>query len=374
MGVYRRVYCDHCAKDFELRREVRRVDCKHCGQELVLTDQNSAYYIEYRYEHRRIREKVGFNRKFAEIVLNKRRVEIAENKFLDKKKVAKIKFSDMVDKYIEMYLKVNRPTWWKSEKHNLRHLTGFFGEKYLHEVTTLDVEKFKIEQLKVVGKNSVNKNLGCLRAMFNKAKEWKLFEGDNPVHNRQFFKLENRRLRYLEKDEIKKLLLVCDGYLKDIIEFAINTGMRQGEIFHLKWEDIDFNTGLIHLLKTKSGEKREIPMNENVRNVLDRVKRTPTSIYVFSSFHEKPFDNVKRSFKTALEKAGIKNFRFHDLRHTFASHLVMGGVDLLTVKELLGHKKIDMTLRYSHLSCGHKFKAVQTLDNLGRGGKNLDYS
>lgn len=78
---------------------------------------------------------------------------------------------------------------------------------------------------------------------------------------------------------------------------------------------------------------------------------------------------MKRSFKTALERAGIENFRFHDLRHTFASHLVMAGVDLLTVKELLGHKTIEMTLRYSHLSGEHKAKAVQVLDILGREGE-----
>jgi len=258
-----------------------------------------------------------------------------------------------------------RPIWWKSEKHNLRHLTEFFGGKYLHEITTLDVERFKIERLKVVGKNSVNKNLGCLRAMFNKAREWKLTEGLNPVHNRQFFKLDNRRLRYLEKDEIRRLVAHCRGHLKDLVEFAINTGMRQGEIFHLKWEDLDFNTGLIHLLKTKSGEKREIPMNEAVRGILGRIRRHPEAVYVFSSRRNQPFNNVKKSFRTALAKAGIENFRFHDLRHTFASHLVMAGVDLLTVKELLGHKRLEMTLRYSHLSGEHKLKAVQTLDCLG---------
>ena len=216
----------------------------------------------------------------------------------------------------------------------------------------------------MVGKNSINKNLGCLRGMFNKAKEWGLFHGDNPVHNRQFFKLENRRLRYLEKDEIKSLLSHCSGHLKDIVEFAINTCMRQGEIFNLKWEDVDFNTGLIHLLKTKTGEKREIPMNESVKSILARVKRPTGAVYVFSSFNNQPFDNVKRAFKTALEKAEIKNFRFHDLRHTFASHLVMAGVDLLTVKELLGHKTIEMTLRYSHLSGKHKKQAVERLNSL----------
>ncbi|MCK5613198.1 site-specific integrase [Candidatus Pacearchaeota archaeon] len=367
MGIYRRVYCLLCKKNFELRQEASRVTCKRCGNEINVTEKNSAYYIEYRCENRRYREKIGYNKKFAQMVLNKRKIEIAENKFLDKKKVAKIRFSEMIEKYIEMYLKVNRPTWWKSEKHNLRHLNMFFGEKCLHEITTLDVEKFKIKRMKIVGKNSVNKNLGCLRAMFNKAKEWDLFRGENPVHNKQLFKLENRRLRYLEKDEISRLLSCCEGYLKDIVEFAINTGMRQGEIFNLKWEDVDFNTGLIHLLKTKSGNSREIPMNESVKNVLHRVKRPLGAVYVFSSYNNKPFSNITRSFKTALEKAGIKNFRFHDLRHTFASHLVMAGVDLLTVKELLGHKTIEMTLRYSHLSGEHKMKAVQTLEKI-----NLD--
>ncbi len=366
MSIYRRVYCRHCKKDFEIREEVRRVKCKHkpCGKELILTEKNAVYYIQYRYENKRIREKVGLNRKFAEMILSKRKLEIAENKFLDKKKVLKVKFTELTDKYIELYLKVNRPTWWKSEKHNLRHLTAFFEDKYLYEITSLDVEKFKVERLEIVGKNSVNKTLGCLRAMFNKAIEWNLYDGVNPVHNRQFLKLENRRLRYLEKDEIKRLLSVSSGHLKDIIEFAINTGMRQGEIFNLKWEDVDFNTGLIHLLKTKSGQKREVPMNESVKNVLARVRKPKGAEYVFSSFNNKPFDNVKKSFRTALKKTGIENFRFHDLRHTFASHLVMGGVDLLTIKELLGHKKIDMTLRYAHLSGEHKVKAVQTLDEI----------
>ena len=224
MGIYRRVCCDHCRKIFEFRQEIKFANCLYCGKEVLLKEKNAIYYIEYRCDRRRIREKVGHNRKFAEIVLNKRKVEVAENKYLDKKKVTRIKFSDMADKYVEMFLKVNRPTWWKSEKHNLRHLGAFFGQKYLHEITSLDVEKFKIERLKVVGKNSVNKNLGCLRAMFNKAKEWDLYEGENPVHNRQFFKLENRRLRYLEKEEIKLLLSNCSGHLKDIVEFAINTG------------------------------------------------------------------------------------------------------------------------------------------------------
>ena len=101
MSIYRRVYCPYCKKEFELRRECKRTKCQKCGNEIVLTQKNAIYYIEYRRENKRIRERIGLNRKFAENVLNKRKVEIAENKFLDKKKILKVKFSEMVDKYIE---------------------------------------------------------------------------------------------------------------------------------------------------------------------------------------------------------------------------------------------------------------------------------
>lgn len=326
---------------------------------------DKVWYVDYlTAEGMRIRHKAGPNKTIAEKVLNKKLTLVAENKYLDIRRDPKILFSEMVDKYIEMFLKLNRPTWWKSEKHNLRHLNDYFGNRCLNQINALDIEKFKAERLKVVSPSSVNKSLSCLRAMINKAKAWELFFGVNPVNNKQFLKVENRRLRYLEKEEISRLLGCCDGYVKDIVEFAINTGMRQGEIFHLKWHDINYNNGLIYLLKTKNGEKREIPMNESVKNILFRVKKNPDSPYVFCSFDGRPFDNIKRSFKSVLRKAGISDFRFHDLRHTFASQLIMNGVDLLTVKELLGHKSIEMTLRYSHLSCNHKKQAVRALDRL----------
>lgn len=312
----------------------------------------------------RRREIVGPNKALAEIALKKKLVMIVENKYLDVKRIPKTRFKELVEKYIELYLKPNRPTWWKSEKHNLRHLVNYFGNRYLHEINPINIEEFRLERLTQVSQNSVNKNVACLRAMFNKAIEWNLFPGRNPASGIKFYKLENKRLRFLEKEEITRLLSVCQGHLKDIIEFAINTGMRKGEIFNLKWHDIDMTNGIIHVLKTKSGQKREVPMNETIKNIFFRVRKDPGSPYVFASHTGKAFVEVKHSFYTALKEANIENFRFHDLRHTFASHLVMRGVDLLTVKELLGHKKIEMTLRYSHLSCAHKKRAVMALDQL----------
>ena len=114
------------------------------------------------------------------------------------------------------------------------------------------------------------------------------------------------------------------------------------------------------LYNTKNGEKRETPINEMVKTALLRTPKHPESSYVFYDKNGNPFGNIRKSFFTALRKSGIINFRFHDLRHTFASHLVMSGVDLNTVRELMGHKSLEMTLRYAHLSPDHKRGAQWT--------------
>ncbi|MDP3042040.1 MAG: site-specific integrase [Candidatus Omnitrophota bacterium] len=177
---------------------------------------------------------------------------------------------------------------------------------------------------------------------------------------------DNQRTRYLEKEEIAKFLKYCAGNIKPVAVVALNTGMRKSEILNLKWHDIDFKGDIIYLLKTKNNNKREIPMNDAVKTALIKVKRHPESQYIFCGKNGKPMQNIRKSFFTALKKAGIINFRFHDLRHTFASQLVTFGVDLNTVRELLGHKSLEMTLRYSHLSPDHKKRAVDIL------GKRMD--
>ena len=113
--------------------------------------------------------------------------------------------------------------------------------------------------------------------------------------------------------------------------------------------------------ETKNGEDRYIAMNQAVKNVLALVRKHPESAYIFCSKKGFPY-NFRKTFETALTNADIKDFRFHDLRHTYASHLVMSGVDLNTTRELLGHKSLNMTLRYSHLSQNHKMRAVELLD------------
>ena len=163
-------------------------------------------------------------------------------------------------------------------------------------------------------------------------------------------------------DECQRLIDCCSTHLIPIVITALNTGMRRGEILSLKWEQVDLRHGYISLDDTKSGEGRQIPMNQTLIETFSEMPRGFESKYVFSNRNGDALTDIKRSFNTALRKAEIHNATFHTLRHTAASHLVMNGVDLTSVKELLGHKSLSMTMRYSHLAPEHKRKAVNILD------------
>ncbi len=138
--------------------------------------------------------------------------------------------------------------------------------------------------------------------------------------------------------------------------------MRKGEVERLKWADINFQQDFITIHITKNGEKRIIPMSQKLKQLLMSIPKHPKGAFVFSSQSGKGY-NFRKVFDIATKKAGIQDLRWHDLRHTTASHLVMAGVDLNTVREILGHKDLSMTLRYSHLSADHKKRAVQLLDS-----------
>jgi integrase len=320
-----------------------------------------AYWIDYRFNGRRKREKVGPSKTLADKALRKRQIEIAENKFLDVKRAARVSFKTLATTYLETHSKPNKKSWKSSDSNSLRNLTPFFGHRYLHEISPMLIEKYKNERRSAVSNASVNRELSCLRAMFNRAIDWEMAT-DNPVRKVKFLKEDSGRLRYLEKEEIKQLLDVCNPMLKAIVTVAINTGMRKGELQKLKWRNVDIERNLICLEETKNGERRYCPMNVTLKKVFMSIPKHEESPYIFCNNKGQSY-NFRQAFETALKKAGIIGFRFHDLRHTFASHLVMSGVDLNTVRELLGHKSLVMTLRYSHLSADHKTRAVSLLES-----------
>ena len=207
---------------------------------------------------------------------------------------------------------------------------------------------------------------GLLKAMLNKAVEWSLISS-NPIKQVKKIKQHQGRLadvsrvRCLDKDELAKLLEHCDGKLRAIVLLAVNTGLRKGEIQNLSLNDVDFQNKVLKIERQKNQEVSRIPLNATVFEILLDLKR--------NSREERPFNyNFRKSFDTAIRRSGIKDFHFHDLRHTFTSWLVMAGVPIYTVKELMRHKDIKMTTRYAHLSPDHKTEAVRVLETFKGSG------
>jgi len=311
--------------------------------------------------------------KEAEYVLSCRRKEIEEGRLPEFNK-GKCKFAQLAKEYDTTWAKQQKG--YGSKKYIIRQLVEEFGNLNVKDLDTMIVERYQSKYLRTRKPATANRMLACLKHMLTKAVDWNMANEETlkRVRKVKFLKENNIRLRFLNADECKRLIGCCSPHLKPIVTTAVNTGMRRGEILSLKWEQIDLRHGYISLTDTKSGEGREVPINDTLGAMFEKMPHSIESIYVFTDRDGKPYKDVKKSFSTALRNAEIYDFRFHDLRHTFASQLVMKGVDLTTVKELLGHKSIIMTMRYAHLAPEHKTKAVKVLDEVLKSSTNEQLS
>ena len=221
---------------------------------------------------------------------------------------------------------------------------------------------------------SINFEMTIFGHILNKAVEWQLLEVSPFKKGKKLlFRLDNGRCRYLTEEEIGKLLDACISYLRPIVQTALLTGMRKGEILTLKWDMI--RDGYIYLdgSNTKSGKSRQIPIHDDLAEVFKEVRQANQlrSEYVFCKESGARFDEISQAFEAACKRAGITDFTFHDLRHTFASHMIMSGTDLTTLSRILGHASVTMTMRYAHLSKGHLKEAVTKLDIMPGFKKSL---
>lgn len=204
------------------------------------------------------------------------------------------------------------------------------------------------ERSKQVKKATVNRELDTIRNMLNKAVEWGYID-KSPYTGVEKYKVNNTNLRILSNEEFKTLYDCASKEFKPLLQIAVNTGMRPNEILSLKWEDVSLKEGYFHIRDSKNYEKRYIPIHKDLSPMLNDLKEISKNEYVFGGRK-----SYRKQWDKAFKLSGIKSCRFYDLRHTFASNLVMSGVDIVTVKELMGHKDISMTMRYSHPSPEHK--------------------
>ncbi len=273
--------------------------------------------------------------------------------------------NELVERYIEFYIADNRKDrkripqlkWWQSQ----------LGDYLLSEITAPRLSEMK----QVLGKDkapaTVNRYLAALSHVFTMAvNEWEWMD-DNPMRKVKRPKEPRGRVRYLDEEEKNKLLEVCKNHpvkeLYPIVVLAISTGMRQGEILNLTWQDVDLIKGRCILHDTKNGERRAVPIVGLAKETLSKWSkiRKLNSDLVFSGKNPRTPIFIRTPWMEAIKEAEIDDFRFHDLRHTAASYLAMSGASLAEIAEILGHKTLSMVRRYAHLSEGHTSKVAERM-------------
>ncbi|MEW6349731.1 MAG: tyrosine-type recombinase/integrase [Thermodesulfobacteriota bacterium] len=329
------------------------------------------WWIDFYHQGKRIRRKVGPSKRLAEMALADVQVKKAKNEFLGVCQPKKILFKDFVDEYVkESKAEKARSSYERDGTTINTHLLPFWGEERIDRITPKMIKDYRDERIKHVKPATVNRELFTIRSIFRKAVENGYLK-ESPAAPVKKLETGTPLFRYLDDEEIKSLLAACrmsdNTQLYPFVFVAISTGMRLGEITALEWKDIDFKRGIIRVDNkkdhhTKNYEPRTVPMNAALTEVLRKIPRRLDCSYVFHRQDGEKFNKMRTGFGNAVRRAGIPHLTVHDLRHTCASHLVMGGVDIRTVQEILGHKDIRMTMRYAHLAPGHMRNAVKVLD------------
>lgn len=307
----------------------------------------------------------------------KMETEIREGRYFPERKSRKKTLGDLIDRYINEYLpskkakdrskkdQIQRLGWWKE----------MIGNKLLKEITPILLTEHRDLLYKNTNNNgfpisatTVNHYLVALSHVLKIAAcEWDLIK-ENPMNKVKKPKKEKGRLRYLNEDELQRLLQECQNsenkILYMIVVLALSTGARKSEIMNLETSNIDLKSERIYLEQTKNNTRRALPLKHQALQLMKehmKIRRLDTKLLFPGTDPQKPYD-IRTAWEQALKRAKIENFRFHDLRHTAASYLAMNGASLLTIADILGHKNIQMTQRYSHLSQDFKDSAVEDMN------------
>ena len=237
----------------------------------------------------------------------------------------------------------------------------------ISEVTPSVIENFKLKVKtdRGISNATVNRYLIVLSKAFNLFIINKKLNIQNPLHYVQKFKENNHIIRYLREDEEKKLFKELDSHLKPIVVCALTTGLRLSNILNLRWETIDIKKNFLEVLmqENKGHKKIQLPLSPKFKKELEKIGIKKSGYVFINPKTGKPYTTIKTGFNRACQRAGIENFRFHDLRHTVATRLVANGVDLNTVKEYMAHSDIKTTQRYMHPTPENMKNAVDILNS-----------
>lgn len=351
------------------------------------------WYIDVRAKGRRIRKKIGSSKKIAELALKDAEVKIARDEYgFGDNDIALDKF---IERFIEYSQANHRKSTTKRYKAVLNHFKGFIktlrNVSFVSEVTTEVIDRYKIyrksawvngnghpvenddeitdKTRKGARAHTINFEVDTLRMIFNLAIKWDYLK-ENPTKGVKRLKVDDSKPpRFLSKEECQKLLEASPSELYPVYFTFLNTGMRKAELENLQWADVDLKRKRIQIRRKenwlpKTGE-RELPVNDDLLQLLKDLKKqsSDSTDYVFDIINSGHSHNwLRLELIKIARKAGIQGLtKIHTLRHTFASHLVMNGVDLPTVQRLMGHTDIQTTMIYAHLAPEHLSDAVNKL-------------
>ena len=325
---------------------------------MALYRRGQIWYADYYANGERFQESTGTaNKREAEKHLALRISEVQRGVFV---KPVNTTLPELGERYIE-YAKLHKRSW-KRDVQMLANLQEFFGPAKLRDITPLRVEEYQQARVKEVRPATSNREMALLKHMFNMAERWDQYQGKNPVRLVKFLAEDNLQFKTLSQEEEQALLACCPPYLQDMIVFDLNTGLRSGDVFNLQWEGVDFEQQQLNVLVQKTRRKLMVPVNEAASSVLEAWRGMRKGPYVFyNQLTGDRFRDLKGGFKLACKQAGLKGVTWHTLRHTFASRLTRNGVDIVTVKELLGHSSITVTMRYAHTDEETKTAAVKKI-------------
>ncbi len=289
--------------------------------------------------------------------------------------------ADLIDKYIKEVLP-NKPKNAVNTKRNLLWWKKEIGVYLLSDITPALIAQHRDVLLNGIisrgtkrSPSTVIRYLASLSHAYTIAmNEWGWVD-DTPLRRVSKPPAPRGRVRFLDEDELTRLLDVCQKsmstHLYAIVVLAISTGMRHGELIKLRWNQVDLIRGRITLHDTKNGERRSVPLAGHALDLLgamSKLRRIETDLLFPSKITINPVD-TRKPWNTALSKANINDFRFHDLRHCTASYLAMNGATLAEIAEVLGHKTLAMVKRYSHISDSHTGEVVARMNNKILGGR-----
>ena len=323
----------------------------------VFETEVGTFGIDYRYKGKRFRKVVATTRKLALDIERKILTDIKQGAYFPDLDKHNATFAQIAEKYWALHGSKTRGA--DTFKYTYNKILERFGHMKVANITTEDAQKFYNDTWERTSASTANRQFTLFRAIINKAITLKLYKGQNPCAGVIRQRENPPREHYFDREQIKALITNASDELKPLLAFSILTGCRRGESLALCGKDMDFNAGIIRILMSKSGKGREVPISRDLLPILLDLRKGP-----FEKVFNITVPALRYSWGQLLKKLGMEQYHFHDLRHTFASHYMMNGGSITDLQKIMGHSRIEQTMRYAHFSPHYIQKTISVMNGV----------